>query len=302
LKILFPIDLAADRMMLPIRQHGMFQKCQIWWRIYLLIFGAAAFSACSTSATVVRAESASLEQVEQALDEGDFALATRGFSNLPADEAAGIEALNLLARMHDVTRRQGALEDVVLQMLVIDPANPYGLEQMGLIRLAEGDLVSAENYLTQAVTVDPSRWMAWNGLGVIADSRTAFDDAQQNFSRALEIVPGHPKVLANLGWSKLLEGEYEQAETTFRKSLLVNPDSIVTQSNLAFCIALQGRYGEALTLYGKLYDPSVAANNVGYAAMVREDQPAAKKYFARALELKPNYYRKAANNLASVGR
>jgi hypothetical protein len=67
-------------------------------------------------------------------------------------------------------------------------------------------------------------------------------------------------------------------------------------------MALQGRYTEALVLYEKSYDRSVAANNVGYAAMVRQDQAAAKRFFALALELKPNYYRKAANNLASIER
>ncbi|MBT8145745.1 MAG: tetratricopeptide repeat protein [Gammaproteobacteria bacterium] len=266
----------------------------------LWVLAAIFLAGCASSSRVEAPFVASLDQIEQSLDEGDLAVAMAGLNSLQADGPQDLRALALAARMHSVTDRNDALGNVVEQILAIDPANAYGLEQLGLIRLSAGELGAAENYLTLAVAMDPSRWMAWNGLGIVADADARFDEAQTNFRRALEIVPGHPKVLANLGWSRLLDEEYEDAESLLREALEIAPDSMTTQSNLAFCIAMQGRYEEAMTLYQEIYETPVAANNVGYAAMVREDLSSARKYLNMALELRPNYYRKAANNLADI--
>ena len=266
----------------------------------LLFITAIFFAGCASSTLLEPRQTASLEQIEQSLDEGDLAAAMASLNSLPANQSQDLRTLTLAARMHTVTERDDALHDVIQQILAIDPANAYGLEQLGLLRLSEGELSAAENYLTLAVAMEPLRWMAWNGLGIVADANARFDEAQSSFRRALEIVPGHPKVLANLGWSRLLDEEYEEAESLLRESLEIAPDSLTTQSNLAFCVALQGRYEEAMTLYEDRYDKPVAANNVGYAAIMRDDLSSARKYLTMALELKPNYYRKAANNLADI--
>lgn len=273
---------------------GLLRGLSLWFLAATLLAG------CTSSSHVEAPFVASLDQIEQSLDEGDLPFAMAGLNTVQADGLQNLRTLALAARMHSVTERDDALRGVVEQILTIDPTNAYGLEQMGLIRLSEGELGAAENYLTLAIANDPSRWMAWNGLGIVADADAQFDKAQTSFRRALKIVPGHPKVLANLGWSLLLDEEYEDAESLLREALEIAPDAITTQSNLAFCIALQGRYEEAMTVYQELYETPVAANNVGYAAMVRDDLSSARKYLNMALELQPNYYRKAANNLADV--
>jgi Flp pilus assembly protein TadD len=261
---------------------------------------AVLLAACASTPGTEQPQQVSLEQIEKSLDEGDLAAARVSLNSLQPSGYQDLRALALAARMNSVTDRDDALHDVIQQILVLDPSNAYGLEQMGLIRLSAGDLEGAENYLTLAVAMEPLRWMAWNGLGIVADANARFDQARANFDRALEIVPGHPKVLANLGWSRLLSEDYAAAESLLRESLEIAPESLTTQSNLAFCIALQGRYEEAMSLYEDRYEKPVAANNVGYAAMMRDDQVAAKKYLTMALELQPNYYRKAANNLAGI--
>jgi len=270
-------------------------------RATVWLFTAAIFLAgCASSTRVEPRQVTSLEQIEQSLNEGDLATAMTGLNDLQAHRSQDLQTLALAARMLTLSEHDSALLDVIQQILTIDPSNAYGLEQMGLLRLSVGNLESAENYLTLATAMEPLRWMAWNGLGIVADANSRFDEAQTSFKRALEIVPGHPKVLANLGWSRLLDEDYEEAESLLRESLEIAPDSLTTQSNLAFCIALQGRYEQAMILYEDRYDRPVAANNVGYAAMLRDDLPSARKYLTMALELQPNYYRKAANNLAGI--
>jgi len=243
-----------------------------------------------------------LARVEQALNEGDLATAGRELQSMRAAAPDDLSVLMLSARFYALTNRNGELEAVSERILAIDPDNGFALEQLGLIRLSSGELEAAGKYLTLAVAVEPLRWRAWNGLGVIADLDARFDAARSNFGRALDIVPGHPKLLANLGWSRLLADDLPEAERLLRESLQRDPDSETTQSNLAFCIALQGRYEQAIALYETRYSRAVAANNVGYAAVLRDDRPAAEKYLSMALELMPNYYRKAANNLELVDR
>lgn len=277
-----------------------YSKGRALWAGTVLSASVVVLASCTASQPVEYRQTSSLQQIEQSLDEGDLSVALTGLNSLQASRSQDLRTLALAARMHTVTERDDALQDVIRQILAIDPDNAYGLEQMGLIRLSAGDIDGAESYLALAVAMEPLRWMAWNGLGIVADADSRFDDARTSFKRALEIVPGHPKVLANLGWSRLLDEDYEEAELLLRESLETAPDSLTTQSNLAFCIAMQGRYEEAMTLYQSWYDKAVAANNVGYAAIMRDDLLSARKYLKMALELQPNYYRKAANNLAGI--
>ncbi len=269
--------------------------------VYLLLL-ATCVTSCATAPQGEQSPGPTFVEVEQALNEGDLGYTVSGVQALRAIHPDDVRVLKLAARLYALTGRDEALQEATERILELDPSNAFALEQLGMIRLAGGQLAGAENYLTLAVAVDPLRWMAWNGLGVVADLRTNFDQARNHFERALEIVPGHPKVLANLGWSRLLAQDLIEAESLLRSALELAPESRTTQSNLAFCIALQGRYEEAMTLYQNWYDRPVAANNVGYAAMLRDDRPAARKYLSMALELQPNYYRKAANNLARVSR
>lgn len=246
------------------------------------------------------APQAMVTRVEQALNEGDLAFAERELQTLRQRFPNDLAVLLTSARLHALGNRSRELESVSQQILHIDPANGFALEQLGLLRLAAGDLEAAENTLTRAVAVEPLRWRAWNGLGVVADFRARFEEAGSHFDRALEIVPGHPKLLANLGWSRLLAGNVSEAESLLRRALEMDPEATTTEANLAFSIAMQGRYDEAMILYTNQFSRAVAANNIGYAAALRDDRAAANKYLSMALELMPSYYRKAVNNLALV--
>ncbi|MEZ5518073.1 MAG: tetratricopeptide repeat protein [Gammaproteobacteria bacterium] len=261
---------------------------------------AALFTGCVSTPGQNRSGASDFDSVEQSLNEGDLGSALAGVRSPRTTRPDDLQVLKLAARLYLRTGRSSDLREVTERILQLNPADTFALEQLGLIRLASGELEGAENALTVAVALDPSRWMAWNGLGVLADLQADFDTARQRFERSLQIVPGHPKVLANLGWSRLLADDLPEAERLLRSALSVAPESLTTQSNLAFCIALQGRYEEAMNLYESTYAKPVAANNVGYAASLREDQPGARKYLSMALELQPNYYKKAANNLARI--
>ena len=236
-------------------------------------------------------------EVARAIDEGNHVSAINYLERSGVSAHADLPLLMLTARAYKAGSDDVKHYSAIQRILEIDPYNAFGLEQMGLISLSEGDLETAGKFLTLAVSVEAERWMSWNGLGIIADADARHEQAREYFNKALEIMPGHPKVLANLGWSRLLDNDYEEAELLLQQSVEVAPESRTTLSNLALSIALQGRYEESMSLYEQLYDKAVAANNVGYAARMREDLEAADKYLAMAIELDPDYFKRAGNNL-----
>lgn len=269
----------------------------------LLIMCFALLSGCVSINDVPETPDAStlMVQAEQAMDSGDLDTARYSLGQLLQSSPRDVEALQLLLRLHTMIDNEEGQRAVADQLLELRPRHGQSLERLGLLALAHGQLQAAADYLGEAVTAEPERWAAWNGLGIVADSQRKHDDAKNYFLRGLDVMPGHPRLTANLGWSRLLAGQTQEAEQLLRESAKNAPDDLTTRSNLAFCIALQGRYTEAMRLYEELYGKSVAANNVGYAALLRQDDESASRYFRDALQLEPSFYRKAANNLQLVG-
>ncbi len=258
---------------------------------------------CASMSEVPETPGASvlLDKAAQAMDSGDLEVAHYNLEQLLNTHPGDVEALQMLLRLHTTTNNEKAQRDVAERLLQIQPRHGQSLERLGLLALAQGRLSVAAEYLAEAVAADPERWAAWNGLGVVADARGNYDDAENFFLRGLGVIPGHPRLTANLGWSKILAGQAVEAERLLRESAQNAPDDVIARSNLAFSIALQGRYQEALHLYEELYAKSVAANNVGYAALLRHEHETASRYFKQALKLEPSFYRRAANNLQLVG-
>jgi Flp pilus assembly protein TadD len=266
-----------------------------------LLLVIVCLAGCSTLPVEQRGDSAklALAAAAQVLESGDLEQAHGLLTPLLAQDDPGIrlDAMHMLTRIYTITGDTLRQRDMASAILAINAADPQALEVLGLLALAEGHAVAAEEYLLEAIQTDPIRWAAWNGLGIVADMQSRYAQAAVHFQRGLEIVPNHPTLLANLGWSKILAGDAAAGELLLRLSLETAPDSLVTRSNLAFSIALQGRYEEARTIYTQMYDPSIAANNIGYAAKVRRDRERAGIYLREAITLKPSFYAKASNNL-----
>lgn len=263
----------------------------------MVLLGACA----STGGQPALPDTATMQaEVEQAMEAGDLDAAQESVRQLLGADPQDVGALQVLLRLHTTNDNEAGQRAVAQQILTISPQHGLSLERLGMLALANGQLSAATDYLKRAVEAEPERWGAWNGLGIVADARGSSGEAEEHFRRGLEVIPGHPTLLANLGWSKLLAGQPVEAERLMRQAMESAPDDLATRSNLAFCIALQGRYDEATQVYRSLYEASVAANNVGYAALLRDDGQVASRYFREAMKLEPSFYRKAANNLELV--
>ncbi|MGV3591108.1 MAG: tetratricopeptide repeat protein [Gammaproteobacteria bacterium] len=269
----------------------------------LLLLACLAGCATLPGTSRVPVATAALDAAAQVMETGDLQRARALVAPLLAQDAthdnlqSRVAAMHILLRVHTIMGDRAAMRETAASILDAEASDPSALEVLGLLALEELQLDIARDYLTRAVQIDARRWSAWNALGIVADEQQNYAEAAMYFERGLAIVPAHPRLLANLGWSQVLAGELQAGEQLLRRSLETAPDSLVTRSNLAFVVALQGNYEDARKLYGEIYDPAVAANNVGYAALLRRDRHNAEDYLREAISLKPSFYEKASNNL-----
>lgn len=82
---------------------------------------------------------------------------------------------------------------------------------LGVEKLAAGDVELALPYFEKAVAVDPSFAYAWTNRGVAWRHLGDFERAERSHRRALEIEPGEPTAVTNLASLYLTAGRRDEA-------------------------------------------------------------------------------------------
>lgn len=188
-------------------------------------------------------------------------------------------------------------EEQFARVLESNAEDIEALEGRGLSRVKLYKFGPAKVDLQRVSSLDAKRWNAWNGLGVIADMEGDFEQAAANYRKGLDVLPNYPPLINNLGYSLIMAHQYQEAEQVLRGGLVYAPDFVRMKNNLGIALAWQGEYGEALEVISPAIGESVAFNNVGYIAMLREDYSKAIELFEQALQSSPTYYLRAAQNL-----
>lgn len=172
-----------------------------------------------------------------------------------------------------------------------------GISSLRLERLAD-----AETLLRSATVLPGAGWRAWNGLAAVADRRGDWGSADRAYDRALALAPHQAAVANNRGWSLLLRGRWREAEAELARGVALDPAMARLNNNLdlaraALQTALPARRAaesdEAWA--GRL-------NDAGVAAAVRGERARAIAAFARALDARSRWDRRAAANLAAIER
>jgi Flp pilus assembly protein TadD len=184
----------------------------------------------------------------------------------------------------------------------IDPLHARALEALGLRYFADRQLEEARGFLSRAVAADATRWRSYNALGLIADASADYKTAAAYYAAALAIRPDSASVLNNTGYSKYLAGDLALAETYFRMSLKADPAYERAWHNLGLVYARQRNYDAALATLARVVSNYVAANDVGYIAMLSGDFAKAESLFGDAIRLSPRYYPTANENAAELRR
>jgi tetratricopeptide (TPR) repeat protein len=103
--------------------------------------------------------------------------------------------------------------------------------------------------------------------------------------------------LNNLGLAYALSGDHETAIEFFEQALAAGSNSPKLFNNLGVAYAYRSRYADALESFKKAMDEPRAYNNLGATLLVMGKAKRAATCFEKAIELNPQYYEKANENL-----
>ncbi len=212
------------------------------------------------------------------------------------------ENLDVRVKKGELLVLQGVDEQALAefnQVLKKDADHAIANESAGAVYFRAGLYDEAEAHLEKAVRLNPMLWKAHNYLGILYDRENNFDKASEHFSMALDLHHGNDtdEIYNNLGVVHIARKQYGLAVDAFRHALKNGGVDARTYNNLGLALTRLGRLEEALESFKYAGGESKAHNNLGYVLMTDGKPAKAIPYFEKAIELSPNYYVKAADNL-----
>jgi tetratricopeptide (TPR) repeat protein len=227
----------------------------------------------------------------------NFPLAGVHYSKaLKADPARNSVRLKL----GQIFLQQGMFEPALTQFQDLrtrEPNSAPAHQGIGHVCLLQGKLREAEEALTKAVALDPSSWLSHNLLGLAYDQGQRHAEAITAYKAALALRPREPGVLNNLGLAYALSGDHDAAIRAYEQAVAAGSAAPKLYNNLGVAYARRQRYAAALESFKNATDEPRAYNNLGVALLNMGNPKQAAACFERAIELNPQYYEKASENL-----
>ncbi|CAN5548478.1 hypothetical protein BH11PLA2_BH11PLA2_48270 [soil metagenome] len=130
--------------------------------------------------------------------------------------------------------------------LAIDPADPVGWYNLGIIRqLKPATLTAAAESYKKAVTLYPNYFEASNNLGNTLTTLGRYAEAEGAFREAIRAKPNYALAEFNCGVLFAETQKIEEAIAAYRRSLAIRPDYTEAYYNLAHLLIMQaGRFAE----------------------------------------------------------
>ncbi|UVT20570.1 MAG: tetratricopeptide repeat protein [Nitrospira sp.] len=235
---------------------------------------------------------------------GDLDAQTRNYllASLHYDKALKADPTRNSVRLKlgQTLLQQGLLDQALTQFQDLQTREPNSAqvyEGVGQIYLRQGKLAESEKALTKAIMLDPSSWQSHNLLGLLYDQKKLHIDAITSYHAALIYRPREPSVLNNLGLAYALSGNYESAIEAYEQAIAAGSNSAKLFNNLGIAYTHRRRFVDALNTFKKATDEPRAYNNLGVALLGVGHTKKAVVCFEKAIELSPQYYEKASENL-----
>ncbi len=212
------------------------------------------------------------------------------------------ENLDVRVKKADLLVAKGVEEQALAEYIKVmekDEKHAIANSSAGAVYFRAGLYKEARTHLETAISQNPMLWKAHNYLGILNNKDGAYDKAADNFATAIDLHRGGntAEIYNNLGVVHIARRQYGMAVDAFRRALKNGDVSSRTYNNLGLALTRMGRLTEALESFKYAGGESKANNNLGYV-LLTDDQPGkAVQYFEKAIELSPNFYVKAADNL-----
>ena len=203
-------------------------------------------------------------------------------------------------KLGQIFLQQGMLEAALTQFQDLqtrDPKSAPAQQGIGHVYLLQGKMQAAETAITKAIALDRSSWLSHNLLGLVYDQEQRYVDAITEYKTALALRPREPSVLNNLGLSYALSGDHEAAIQAYEQAIASGTPTQKLYNNLGVSYVRRQRYADALDAFKKATDEPRAYNNLGVSLLGMGNAKLAAACFEKAIELNPQYYEKANENL-----
>ncbi|QJB55243.1 SPOR domain-containing protein [Pseudodesulfovibrio sp. zrk46] len=212
------------------------------------------------------------------------------------------ENLDIRVKKGDLLVRKGLDEQALAEFinaLEADPDHAIANGSAGAVYFRAGLYKEARLHLEKSIKLNPMLWKSHNYLGILNDKDGNYKEAADNFATAIDLNQNGDtsEIYNNLGVVHIAQKQYGLAVDAFRRALKNGGVSARTYNNLGLALTRLGRLEEALESFKYAGGESKANNNLGYVLLSDDKPDKAIPYFERAIELSPNFYVMAAENL-----
>jgi len=269
----------------------------------LLLAVAAGNDAAPPSAAVPMVDvQVELREIAHAIEAGRYDQAKAMLGDAVARNAPGQDVGRLVGAL---AFARGDFADALNHYTLLLSTNPHDalmLERATIAAFNSNALAQASNLAARATAEPGAGWRAWNAAGAIADLNRNFASADTDYAKALELSPDRPEVLNNMGWSHLLRGDWQGAVAPLQRAAAMMPGSTRISDNLDLAMAANDAALPARKPGESDESWSARLNDAGMLAALNADTKRAAAAFAQAIEARPSWYQRAANNLQQVNQ
>ena len=197
-------------------------------------------------------------------------------------------------------RKPQEAENILRQILKVNPAQAEALHQLGLLLFATGRRREAMDPLVQATRSAGTNPMYHANLCEIARQNGDFETAVAAGQKAVALRPNYAEAWNNLGVAWFDRRDFRKAVDCYRTALKHRADYVQAASNLANALHQLGEDEEALSHYDRALrlDPNFVEAQNNKATVLRDlhRHEEAVPIYRAALARNPNYV-EAINNL-----
>ncbi len=170
-------------------------------------------------------------------------------------------------------------------------------EGMGMINFKDKLYHNSKLNFEKAIGLDPLLWRSYAYLGNLYDLRKEYDLAVKEYKTALTLKPKAGFIHNNMGVSFYMSGQYKKAVDSFYQALRLQYNKNKVYNNLGRALVKLELYDKAFEAFEKGGPEAVAYNNIGVGYLNNGQIDKAAQCFKKAIELSPQFYVVANENL-----
>ncbi len=229
--------------------------------------------------------SATIEDGETLLEQGEYAAAAKVFEKIVSSEPENAQAHYYLGVTKKSLGDLAGAEDHYRLAIGYDANLPAAHNNLGLLLLEKGDLVHAESELNTYLRQRPEDGDAHFNYGLVLEASGDAIKAAEHYQKAAELNPEDPVPWLGLGDLARGAGDFDEALKHYKKGSQLAPDSADLAVKVGQTLLDLKRLDEAVAVLDALpsmpdCDPGILATAGVLLAKFDEDDRAIALYRA----------------------